>query len=530
MQFDNLTPAEMLTQLKQQAQKIQDLEAELKAERDISKSCRYQAQLLDFVLDPVISSDSDFNIVSWNRAAEQLYGWTEAEALGRNATELLGTEYTDDTTNAFAQQQFRKQGIWRGEMIHHRKDGTSIPIMGTTAMIFDENQETQGYVTVLRDMTEKVQAEQVLKESEERYRIISELMSDYAYLYRLDENNEWYRVWTTLEAFERITGYGRESVVDGTFGLYHPDEVERVEADIAKTLAGENTEGAYRIITRQGEQKWVYIYRRPLWDDSGERVVGFYGGGKEITQRKEQDEKLLAYRREEDQIQVLQRFIDNASHDLKTPLSTINTSIYLLNRYITDDKQKLQLIKLENHVNRLVALIEDMFDMSRLDLSQKLYQEQVNLSLYLPDIIKVYQSVADERNIQIINETESDDLQIYADMTSMQQAIGNIIENAIVFSPDGTVIHVKAYKTDDQIHIQIQDHGIGMSADEIDRIFERFYRVDKSRNTGSIASTGLGLAISKKVVELHNGTITVDSVVDEGTIFTIQLPSYQSNH
>jgi len=525
MSFDNLTPQEMRDKLQQQAQEIESLQSELEQAHQKNDQYRYEAQLLDFVLDPVISSDEHFNLVTWNQAAEKLYGWKAEEVIGRNATDILDTTYPDGTHPDEAKQKFRDDGVWRGEMIHHHKDGTPIPIMGTTAMVYDSEGKMLGYVTVLRDMTDKIKAEEALRKSEQRYRIISELMSDYAYLYRVDEDNSIHRIWTTDEAFKRITGYERDDLPE-TYGLYHPDEVKRVQEDVAKTIAGENTEGQYRIITNDGQQKWVSIRRRVLWDETGKRVIGFYGAGKDITARKLADEKLLEYRREEERVQVLQEFIRDASHDLKTPLSTINTSIYLLRQYASDDKQHYQINKLEQHVGRLVTLIEDMFDMSRLDLTENLYRERVDLSLYLNDLIRSFQPTAEQKQIQLNDTIPANGLIVNADITLLNQAISNIIENALVYTPIGGQVDIRASQTDHVITIEIEDDGIGIPADDIPHIFERFYRVDKSRNTGAIASTGLGLSITKKVIDLHNGTITVNSTDGKGTTFTIKIPGF----
>lgn len=462
--------------------------------------------------------------MSWNQAAEQLFGWTEHEALGQHAIHFLRAKIADPITVEAVQAELFHTGKWHGDMIHHHKDDSPILVTATITEIYDHNEDdVTRYVVVLRDITEKTEVAQTLKVTEERYRIISELMTDYAYMSYVDEDGNLTPGWKTEKAFTKITGYGIDEL-QGTLNLYHPDEVEQVKADVAKTIAGEDTEAEYRIITKNGEDRWIYIHRRVLWDETGTRVIGFYGAGKDITARKEKDEKLLEYRREQDQVRVLQEFIRDASHDLKTPLSTINTSIYLLRQYSQDEKQHNQIDKLESHVQRLVTLIDDMFEMSRLDLAKHVHLDKVNINQYLKDFIRVYQSIANGKQIQIVDELSLEPLIIDADMSSMQQAISNILENAIIFSPEKSQIHVRAYAKDDRICIDIQDHGIGIPADEIPHIFERFYRVDKSRHTGSIASTGLGLAIAKKVVDLHSGAITVDSEVSKGSTFTICLP------
>ena len=517
---------DLYEELQQKQARIEELEMLLEEQQLSLNEYRNRAQLLDFVLDGVVSADTKFNIQTWNKAAEEMYGWTEDEVLGRNAVEIFQTEYFDDSTPDQTQQQYREKGIWRGEMIHHHKDGTPIPIRGTSGTIRDEQGDAIGAVTILRDITDEIVAEQALKASEERYRIISELMSDYAYLYDVDENGNWNRVWTTPEAFKRVTGYDREEIQD-SYGLYHPDEVERVKAHVAKTSAGENTEGEYRIITKEGEHKWIYISRRVLWDESNQRIIGFYGAGKDITLRKQAEERLIQYNKEKERVGVLQNFIQDASHDLKTPLSTVNTSIYVLRHIATTEKQHEQLDKLELNVKRLSNLIEDMFAMSRLDLINHLDLTYVDLKPYLNDILAVQQSIANNKGIQIQSDIQQKSLFAFINTQSLAQAINNVIENAIRFTPESGQIAIRSYPEDDWNVITIEDSGAGIPPEEIEYIFDRFYRGDKSRNSSSSASTGLGLSIARKIIELHQGTVTVKSQPGHGSCFYICLPRPQ---
>ncbi len=524
MTLENLSKQELIEQLESQSHQIDRLREQLALEQERTRQYLYEARLLDFVLDPVLSSDADFRILTWNKAAEEFYGWTEQEVIGQDAIQLFQTAYRDGENSESALNHFHQQGTWRGEVIHLRKDGSHAIMMATTSRINDDDGNLVGYVTILRDLSESIQAKQALLESEERYRIISEIMSDYAYYYRLDEEGNWYRVWTTLDAFKRLTGYERTEV-DGTYGLYHPNEVEQVKEDVARTLAGEDTEREYQIITKEGQTKWLYVIRRALWDDKQQRVIGFYGVGKDVTARHLANERLAAYNREQDRMQVLQDFIRDASHDLKTPLSTINTSIYLLRKYMTTDKQLQQLIKLESHVERLSNLIDDMFDMSRLDLIDSLDRRDLNLIPSLNDAVLSHQFTANAKQITLINNTSVDELTVYADISALQQVFNNIIENAILYTPEEGHIVVTGYIDGDGVTVTIKDTGMGISDDELPYIFDRFYRGDKARSTSTSASTGLGLSIARKIMALHGGTIEVESQVGVGSCFYIKFPS-----
>lgn len=484
---------------------------------------QYQEHILDFVLDAVVSADLNFNIRSWNKAAEKIYGWAEEEVIGQNATSLFKTKYFDETTSEDFYVTYSEQGIWRGEMIHHHKDGTPIPIRGTSGTVLNDKGEAIGFVTVLRDITNEIDAKQTLEESEERYRIVSELMSDYAFQFNFDDEGNWTHVWATDEALKRITGYDAREV-PGTYGLYHPDYVEQVKQDIKKVALGQDTEGEYRIVTKDGTDKWLYIRRRVLWDENHERIIGFYGAGKDITERKRAEQRLIEYNKEKERVNILQNFIQDASHDLKTPLSTINTSIYILNKLATTDKQSKQLAKLQFNVNHLSKLIDDMFTMSGLDMINRLSLARIDFNSPLRDIVRIYRPIVENKNLELITDLHKSSLLTLVNVDLMTQAITNILENSILYSSDEGTITLRTFIDDGWVVIAIEDDGIGISAEELSHIFTRFYRGDKSRGSNTVASTGLGLSIARKIVELHDGHIEVKSEIDEGSCFSIYLP------
>ncbi len=164
-----------------------------------------------------------------------------------------------------------------------------------------------------RDITAQKAAQHEWQVTTERYRSISDLMSDYAFSYRVDADGQIVREWVT-GSYTHITGYSLDDPhPDGLYGLYAPEERERVKADIEATKSGKTVTAEYRIITQQGEERWLHIIRKPVWDEQGQRVVRFYGGAQDITQRKK-TEKALAdseshYRHiVEDQIDLVCRY------------------------------------------------------------------------------------------------------------------------------------------------------------------------------------------------------------------------------
>jgi two-component system sensor kinase FixL len=145
---------------------------------------------------------------------------------------------------------------------------------------------------IAQDITERKLAEKAVKDSEERYRIITELISDYAYAYRVEPDGAFSLEWITLEPAFRISGYDHRQEIGSTFKLYHPDDQEKAGRHVQETIEGNPTSGDYRIITKAGELRWLHIDRRPVWDSEEKRVVRFFGVAQDITERKLAEEAM----------------------------------------------------------------------------------------------------------------------------------------------------------------------------------------------------------------------------------------------
>ncbi len=221
-------------------------------------------------------------------------------------------------------------------------------------------------------------------------------------------------------------------------------------------------------------------------------------------------------------------FVGNVSHELKTPLSSIKLlSESLLTQEKVEEKvYKEFLTDINNETDRLNSIVTEL--LSLVDLNKKhlvLEYEMTNLNTNIDKILDQLKPFADQKNIKIVFE-ELDSIVMRLDKNKIKQAIINIVHNAIVYTPEFGVVTVRLYKDRDHVVLEIEDTGYGIPKENIDSIFDRFYRVDKarSRNTGG---TGLGLSISKQIINLHHGSISVTSVLGVGSTFYIRLPIQQ---
>ncbi|MBE7147151.1 HAMP domain-containing histidine kinase [Bacillus mycoides] len=218
------------------------------------------------------------------------------------------------------------------------------------------------------------------------------------------------------------------------------------------------------------------------------------------------------------------RMLRDMSHDIKTPMtSIIGYSKTLIEQPLEQDKQKLYLSYIYRKSLQLDKLIQDLFQFTKLDSpSYELQLKKEDFVEFIKETIVIYYGEIEEKEFELNIDIPEHPIYLHLDIRQMERAIGNIIANALKYNPAQTVLFISLKEETENIKIQITDNGIGMSPEVTQRIFHEFVRGDKARS--SDGGSGLGLAISKRIIELHNGNITVDSKLDRGTIFTISLP------
>lgn len=226
---------------------------------------------------------------------------------------------------------------------------------------------------------------------------------------------------------------------------------------------------------------------------------------------------------EKEKAKIMSAFMESASHDLRTPLSIINTSLYLLERVSEPDKQKDRIKLIKKQVSHLQLLIDNLISMARLDSGINLQIQRLDLNQMLSTIQQeqITEAIAD-RDLSIHFVLSDDPVIVQADNSKMQQALFNIIKNAIHYTPDGGTIWIEIHLETLDAIIEVRDTGIGIESDDLPHIFERFYRADKARTERG--RFGLGLAIARKIIEAHNGRIDVVSTPGSGSSFRVILP------
>lgn len=273
---------------------------------------------------------------------------------------------------------------------------------------------------------------------------------------------------------------------------------------------------------QNGQMIYYLTTKIPLRDSQG-NIIGLVGVSRDITERKLAEQERLALALQTERLQFLTEFISNLSHDLKTPLTTINTSLYLLERLDDPLRQKAKIETIKQQAQRLEKLIQSILTMSRLDSGIPVNFAPLQLNQILEDVAHEIRPAADEKQQHFSLHLMPDLPSINGNVEELWRLVMNLVENAIRYTPEGGSITAATFTTAEHVCLDIHDTGIGISDEAKPHIFDRFYRADAARSSDS-GGSGLGLAIVKRIVEMHAGTITVTSHPGAGTCFHIALP------
>lgn len=280
------------------------------------------------------------------------------------------------------------------------------------------------------------------------------------------------------------------------------------------------------ILMQHKKQRSVPVewHFKSVWDDAGQ-LEYIFGLGLDLSDREAAHRQAMELVMERERVQMLQEFIGDASHDLRTPIANLQTSLYLLQAHADQpEKRQYYIDKVGILINHVQRLVEDLLSMSQLDQNSAHFNfRPLDLNQIVRDLVTANESIAQRKNHRLTLHDHPEPLMLPVDDVHFNRALTNLVTNAIAYTPDNGNITITLYKTERELVIEIADTGIGIAPEHLPHIFERFYRIDKSRRTDQ-GGTGLGLAITRKIVEAHAGTIDVTSTPQVGTTFTLRFP------
>ncbi|MCJ7739338.1 MAG: PAS domain S-box protein, partial [Anaerolineae bacterium] len=470
--------------------------------------------------DAVIATDAQGLVTLMNPVSEDLTGCDEAETVGQPLEDVLNiiNEQTGERAENPVARVLR-EGVVVGLANHTvliAKDGTKRPIADSGAPIRDKEGNIIGTVMVFRDITERKLAEEELRESEAKYRNLTESLDEL--IYRADPDT--FAATYVNPAVEVIYGYTVEEWLgDPTLweSTLHPDDKERVFA--AFTKARKNLESdamEYRILRKDKTVRWVQD--RAGWEkDQQGNVVSMNGVIYDITERKEMRERLLR----QEKLAVLGQLAGGVGHELRNPLGAIKNAAYFLNMALEDPEPMVKeaLDILDSEVGTSEGIIRSLLDYAR---PRPVVPRKVDLTEVIGEVLERF-GVPENVAVEMIS--DQDLPIIYADPDQLSQVFDNLIRNAVQAMPEGGRLLVEAAGTDggesagrpEWVTISVTDTGVGIPEENLAKMFEPLF-------TTKAQGIGLGLAVTKMLVEGHGGTIRLASAAGEGSTFTVKLP------
>jgi PAS domain S-box-containing protein len=410
-----------------------------------------------------------------------------------------------------------------------RADDCYIWVRDSALVKTDPDSSVRTVYGIVSNITALKEAELALRTNEERYRIISEMISDYAYAFTVEQDGSLKLEWVT-DSFERVTSYTPDTFGhDGLLEHVITDDIHLIRKHL-KTMFDSNqpTQSEYRIRTRSGEIRWLSVYRRPVWDEQQGRVTRFFGAAKDITEQKKAEQNSMALALERERLSILSGLVRNLSHDLRTPLSVVGTSADLIRRKLDQpnrERAERHLHAIEEQIMYLDRQLGSLLSVTRFDDGQQMRTfTAVSLNTVIKAILREQEKTVQDNRQRVHVEAAPDLPFIFGDVDEIQRAIAHIIMNAITYTPDGGHINIETGVVGDQVRLTVHDNGIGIDPNDLPHIFEPLYRADRARQSDR-GGMGLGLSVVKMVIEAHGGSVAVQSQPGQGTSVTVTLPA-----
>lgn len=498
----HLSEDERLRALALLQQKANSLEVEIAERKKVEERLHMLAAIVESSDDAILSKDLEGTITSWNRAAERIYGYTAAEIVGQPVTRLFPPDHEEEFQQIMAR-------IQRGERVDHyetrrmRKDGTPLTMSVTISPIRDEAGVITGASTIARDITQQKQLE-----AKSQRLFASNLIG----IFVADGTG------TILEAndvFLDFVGYTRAEWQAGA----RPHDAQAAFASpflnpaMLKAVQATGSSGPQESAVWRKSGKPLPVLVAMTCIEQTETCIGFV---LDISER-----KALEQRKDE--------FISMASHELKTPITSLKGFLGLLQRLLApqdDARAHHYLARMDAQIDKLTALINDLLDISKMQEGHLVYREECfAVEGLVQETIESVQETTQTHHLHLEGQSQA---AVCGDRDRLGQVLINLLTNAIKYSPQADTVRVRLATEENQVLVSVQDFGVGIAAEHQSKIFERFYQVtDPEEKT--YPGLGIGLYIASEIVKRHGGRIWIESQRGDGATFHVSLPLFQES-
>jgi PAS domain S-box-containing protein len=515
-----------------------------------------EAQLQDAALDPwklLVDSVVDYaifvldpqgRVATWNLGAQRIKGYTPEEIIGQHFSIFYPEVDLEAGKPELELRVAQRDGRVEDEGWRLRKDGTRFWANVVITALRDQRGALFGFAKVTRDLTARQEADERLRHSEERFRVLVESVDDYA-IYMLDPAGN---ITTWNRGAEKLKGYKASEIIGQNIARFFSEEdvrreKPRRELETAK-LEGRFEEESYRV-RKDGTQFWANVVVTPIYDGAG-RHLGFAKVTRDLTARllaqrteldlvraqaarvaAEQAEAIVRKAAEvsEEANRVKDEFLATVSHELRTPLSAILGWSSVLKTMNLEAHVERAALAIQRNALAQKKIIEDILDVSRIITGKlRLDLRPVDLVATLREAIEVIRPSLDAKKMSIDFVTPEKRCLLLGDADRLLQISWNLLSNAVKFSDSGDHVKASLSLNDDAATVSISNTGRGIDPVFLPRVFDRFQQADSS-STRRHGGLGLGLAIVRHLVELHGGQVGAHSAgLGQGATFTFTLP------
>jgi len=451
-------------------------------------------------------------VTNWNTGGQHILGYSEEEIIGKDGAKLFTPEDRAKDIPRKEMATAAMSGRAEDERWHVRRDGSRFWASGVMTPVRDGDGKLIGFSKVMRDMTERN------KLTEERDRFFA-LSMDMLSIVHLDG-----RFQRINPAFHQVLGFSEEELLAmSLFDLVHPDDHPGTESGYENLANGEPIKWMEnRLRTKNGSYKWVTWSYFPVPEEGLAFAVG-----RDMTELRQMHEVLQLRAEElENANRVKDEFLATMSHELRTPLTSIMGWARLLGSNRLGEKEKERAVHvIQRNAEAQSKLIEDLLDVSRIITGKlRIEMQPVSFASITETAVNSLRPAIDAKQLHLEESIDPAAGPVLGDPSRLQQIVTNLLSNAIKFTPSKGRIDVYLHRRDSHVQLEIKDTGVGIDAEHLPYIFERFRQVDSS-NVRAHGGLGLGLAIVDYLVRQQAGIVCAFSEgLGKGATFTVEFP------
>ncbi|AUX22750.1 chemotaxis protein [Sorangium cellulosum] len=483
------------------------------------------AAIVESAEQAIIGATTDGAITSWNAAAERMFGYSEAEVVGRSIHLIVPPERAGEV-RAVLDRVIGGERLDALETLGLSRDGRRVDVSINVAPIRDAGGQIIGASTIVDDITRRKRAEEALRASEEDFRSLFES----AVVGKMQCEPASGRFVRVNRRFARMLGYEPSELLGKTFlEVVAPEDASTIAGLYAKLLRGEVSDFAQenRYLMKDGRRLWASTTVTAMRDGAG-RAVRTMAVVQDITQRKEVEADLIKAREAaEHASRTKDHFLAVLSHELRTPLTPVVTAAArLLRRDDLVDDVRRSVAMIQRNAELEARLIDDLLDLTRVVRGKlELFTQTVRARAVLEHALEICADEIDAKSIRLTLDVAPGEHWIAVDVARLEQVVWNLLKNAVKFSHPGSRIGLACRDEGGQVVIEVRDEGVGIEPEILPRIFDAFEQ-GNAATTRNFGGLGLGLAISRAIVQLHGGTITAASPGrGAGATFRVALPA-----